>query len=162
MISSRAAKLIFAALLILTLSFKVMTAANQSGSEQRANKVRNQIAGFLARHGLQPDLNESLGVSGRSGECQLLIVEAAYQGWHRDSLRRLAAQKNQLRFYFRGRMYADQPIWQTRVSGYWTAFLHNFGLNAPVDPVLGIVASPICNLDAMPWQELANKLATVR
>jgi hypothetical protein len=124
--------------------------------------VRTQIAGFLARHGLQPDLGDSLGVSGRSGECHLLIAEAAYQGWHRDSLRRLAAQDDQLRFYFRGRMYADQPIWRTRLSGYWAAFLQNFGLNAPVDPVLGIVASPACKLTALPWQELADEVAALR
>ncbi len=162
MISSRATKLSFAVLLILTLVLKVLAAPNQLGPEERANMVRNQIAGFLARHGLQPGLDDSLGVSGRSGECRLLVVEAAYQGWHRDTLRRLAAQKDQLRFYFRGRMYADQPIWLTRLSGHWATFLQSFGLNTPVEPVLGIVASPICNLNAMPWQELADKLAAVR
>jgi hypothetical protein len=160
-ISSRASKLLFAALLIATLSLKVLVIRTQPGSEQREATVKTQIACFLTRHGFQLDPAASIGVSAHSGGCRLFIAEVAYQGWHRDSVRRLAAPGDQLLFFFRGRMYPDQPVWLTRVSGQWTSVLQNLGLNAPSDPVLGIVASPVCNLNAMPWQELAGDVAAV-
>jgi hypothetical protein len=161
-ISSHASKLLFAVLLIVTLSLKVLVIRTQPGSEQRVATVRIQIAGFLTRHGFQPDPGDSIGVSAHSGGCHLLIAEAAYQGWHRDSIRRMAAPGDQLLFFFRGRMYPDQPVWLTRLSGQWASFLQNLGLNATVEPVLGIVASPACELTAMPWQELAGNVAAVR
>jgi hypothetical protein len=160
-ISWRASELLFAALLIATLSLKVLVIRTQPGSEQREATVKTQIAGFLTRHGFQPDPAASIGVSAHSGECQLLVTEVAYQGWLRDSIRRSAAPEDQLLFFFRGRMYPDQPVWLTRVSGQWASLLQNLGLNAPSDPVLGIVASPACKLDALPWQELAGDVAAV-
>jgi len=161
-LSSRASKLLLFGLLILTLAFKVLVMRTPSAPEQQDAMVRAQIAAFLAWHGFQPDPTVWIGVAGRSGECQLLVTEAAYQGWYRDSIRRLAAQEDQLSFYFRGHMYPDQPVWLTQLAGYSAKILRNLGLNAPSEPVLGIVASPACNLDALPWQELARDVAAVR
>jgi hypothetical protein len=165
-ISSFAPKLVLVALLILTLSFKVLAYKSQSASEQQDDMVRTHIAAFLARHGFEPSgdiaIQYLVGASAHSDKCQLLVADAAFQGWYRDPLRRFASADDQFFFYFRGHKYPDQPIWRTRLSGYWTSFLRNLGLNAPVEPVLGIVASNACELDAMPWQELAADVATVR
>jgi hypothetical protein len=118
MISSLVPKLVLCGLLILTLSFKVSDGMSQSMSGQQEDVVREHIAAFLARHGFQPNpaiaIQYLTGVSGRSGGCQLLIAEAAFQGWHRDSLRRLASREDQLFFFFRGHKYQDQPVWLTR------------------------------------------------
>ena len=167
MISSLVPKLVLCGLLILTLSFKVSVGMSQSVSGQEQDEmVRTHIAAFLARHGFQPNpalaIQNPIGVSGRSGGCQLLIAEAAFQGWHRDSFRRLASGEDQFFFFFRGHKYQDQPVWMTRLSGYRNIFLRNFGFNAQVEPVLGIVASPPCDLNAMPWQELADHVAALR
>jgi hypothetical protein len=159
--SSLAPKLLLAGLLILTLSLKVLAIGTKSGSAQRAEMVRNEIASFLAGHGFRSIPEASVGVSARSGGCELSVAEAAHQGWHQDALRRSAAQEDQVSFFFRGRMYPGQPVWQTRLSGYWAAFLQNLGLNAQAYPVIGIVSSPACKLDAMPWAELAGKIAAV-
>jgi hypothetical protein len=161
-ISSLAPKLLLISLLILTLSFKVLANRSQSVSKQQDEITRTQIAAFFARHGFHPDGAAGIGVSVRAGECQLLVAEAAYQGWHRDILRRLASAEDQFFFYFRGHKYSDQPVWRTRLSGYQTSFLRNLGLKAPAEPVLGIVASPACDLKAIPWQELAGDVAAVR
>jgi hypothetical protein len=164
-ISSLVPKLVLCGLLILTLSFKVSDSMSQL-SGQQDEMVRTHIAAFLARHGFQPNpavaIQYLTGVSGRSGGCQLLIAHAAFQGWHRDSLRRLASREDQLFFFFRGHKYQDQPVSLTRLSGYWNIFLRNLGLNAPVEPVLGIVASSVCDLNAMAWQELADNVAVLR
>lgn len=165
MISSLVPKLVLCGLLILSLSFKVSDGMRQFESGQD-EMVRTHIATFLARHGFQPNPNiaiqNPIGVSGRSGGCQLLIAEAAFQGWDRDSLGRLLSGEDQFFFFFRGHRYQDQPVWLTRLSGYWNSILRNLGLDAPVEPVLGIMASPACDLNAMPWRELADHVAALR
>ena len=98
MLSSLVPKLVLCGLLILTLSYKVSNGMSQSVSGQEQDEmVRTQIAMFLARTGsnqiASPQVQNPIGVSGRSGGCQLLIAEAAFQGWHRDSLRRSASEK---------------------------------------------------------------------
>jgi len=164
-ISSLVSKLVLCGLLVLTLSFKVSVGVRQFVPGQD-EMVRTYMATFLARHGFQPDpviaLQNPLGASGRSGGCQLLIAEVAYQGWQRDFFRRAVAEEDQFFFFFRGHKYQDQPVWLTRLSGYWNTFLRNLGFNAPVEPVLGIAASPPCDLNAMPWQKLADHVAALR
>jgi hypothetical protein len=174
MISSLVPKLVFCGLLVLALSFKVSVAMRQfvPGQEEM---VRTYITTFLARHGFQPipviaiqhpidtiAIQHPLGVSGRSGGCELLIAEVAYQGWQRDFFRRAVSEEDQFFFFFRGHKFQDQPVWLTRLSGYWNTFLRNLGFNAPVEPVLAIVASAPCDLNAMPWQELADHVAALR
>jgi hypothetical protein len=76
--------------------------------------------------------------------------------------RRALSEEDQFFFLFEGHKYQDQPVWLTRLSGYWNTFLRNLGFNAPVEPVLGIVASATRDLNAMPWQELADHVAALR
>jgi hypothetical protein len=165
MISSLVPRLVFCGVLFLALSFKVPVGMRQFVSGQD-EMVRTYIATFLARQGFAPGpaiaIQYPIGASGRSGGCQLLITEVAYQGWHRDLFRRVISEEDQVFFFFRGHKYRDQPVWLTRPSGYWNTFLRNLGVNAPVEPVLGIAASPPCDLNAMPWQELTDHVAALR
>jgi len=164
-ITSLVPKLVLCGLLVLTLSFKVSVGMNQlvSGEEEMA---RTHIATFLARQGFEPDravaIQHPIGVSGHSGGCQLFVAEVAPQGWQRYIPRRVASDGDQVFFFFRGHKYQDQPVWLTRLSGYWNSFLRNLGFNSLVEPVLGIVASPPCDLNTMPWQELADQIAALR
>ncbi len=165
MISSLVTKLVLCGLLVLTLSFKVLVHKRQfvPGGEET---VRTYMATFLARQGFELDpalaIHYPFMVSGRSGGCQLLIAEVVPEGWQRYIPRRAALDGDQVFFFFRGRKYQDQPVLLTRLAGYWNSFLRKLGFNAPVEPVLGIVASPPCDLNAVPWQELADHVAALR
>jgi len=164
-ISSLVPKLVFCGLLVLTLSFKVSVGRRPFVSGQD-EMVRTYIARFLARHGFQPNriiaIQNPIGASGRSDSCQLLITEVAFQGWDGDFFRRVVSEEDQFFFFFRDHKYQDQPVWLTRLSGYWISFLRNLGFNAAVEPILAIVASPSCDLNAMPWQEVADHVAALR
>lgn len=124
------------------------------------------MATFLVRQGFEPDpamaTQYPIAVSGRSGGCQLFVANVAPQGWERYVPRRFASDGDQVFFFYRGQMYQDQPVWLTRLAGYWNFFLRNLGFNVAVEPVLGIVASPACDLNAVPWQELADHVAALR
>jgi len=162
--SSHVPKLLLGGLLVLTLSFKVLGGVGQVPSQDEM--MRTDITEFLVRQGFQPDradaLQNPIALSGRSGGCQLLIAVVEATGWHRDILRRLASDGDQSLFIFRGRKYQDQPVWLTRLSVFWNRTLRNLGWNARDEPVFGIVASPACNLEAMPWRDLTENVATVR
>jgi hypothetical protein len=164
-ISSLVPRLALCVLLVLALSFKVEVGTRRFVPGQD-EMVRTYIATFLARHGFQLDpavaLQNPIGASGRSGGCQLLIAEAAYQGWHRDLFRRMVSEEDQFFFFFRGHKYQDQPVWLTRLSGFRNTFLRTLGFNAPIEPVLGIMGSLPCDLNTMPWQELADHVAALR
>ncbi len=167
MITSLVPKLVLCGLLVLTLSFKVLVRRSQLVSGQEQNElVRASMATFLARYGFQANsaiaIQYPISMSGRADGCQLLIAEVAFEGWGRDSLRRLVSGDDQFFFFFRGHKYEDQPIWLTRLSGYRSIFLQNLGLSATIEPVLGIVASPPCDLKAMRWRELADQIAALR
>jgi hypothetical protein len=161
-ITSLVPRLALCVLLVLALSFKVAVGTRPFVPGQDET-VRTYIATFLARHGFPAiALQYPIGASGRSGGCQLLIAEVAYQGWQRDFFRRAASEEDQFFFYFRGHKYQDQPVWLTRLSGFRNAFLRSLGFNAPIEPVLGIMGSLPCDLNAMPWQELVDHVAALR
>ncbi len=165
MITSLVPRLVLCGLLVLTLSFKV-SAGRHPFVPGQDEMVRTSIANFLARQGFEPDpamaLQDPIGASGRSGGCQLRITEVAFQGWERDFFRRAASAEDQSFFFFRGHKYEEQPVWLTRLSGYWNSFRRTLGFNAPVEPVLAIVGSRSCDPNAMPWQDLADHVAALR
>jgi hypothetical protein len=91
-----------------------------------------------------------------AGECRLLAALLSPQGWHRHVIRRLAPVGSRLIFYYDGASYVDQPVLLTRANDYWNRFLRSIGGSASPHPVFGIVGSPDCDLDAVPWSELAG------
>jgi hypothetical protein len=153
--------LILGGLLVLTLSFKIPSGITQP-IQEKDKIVRTYIVAFLARQGFEPDhaieVPQNLVIgSGRSGDCQLLIALVAPQGWHRYIFSSLALDRGQFFFLFRGRKYQVQPVWLTRLSTYW-----NIAIRNQIEPVFEIVGSSTCDLDAMPWQELVENVATMR
>ncbi|HET6378307.1 MAG TPA: hypothetical protein VFG05_08400 [Methylocella sp.] len=162
--ASRALKLAFGALLILTLGLKLWSRMSEPVPEQAA-MVRKEMAAFLAEQGFKPEPaaedENPVSVSGTSDACTLRIVDIAPQGWHRDMLRQIASPGDRVVFVYRGSIYEDQPVWTTRLSAYWAKALRSLGLGARVEPVLGITASPACHLCGLPWALLAEKIAAI-
>ena len=151
--SSLIPKLALGSLLILTLSLRAHDGVSQSWDE-KAEAAKTQAAAFITQHGFELD-HSSMSqhantVFSRSGGCQLRITVAAPQGWNRYILRRIASDGDHFFFLFRGRKYQELPIWQTRLSTYWTTLVRN-----RAEPVFGVLGSPSCDMDEIPWQDLA-------
>jgi hypothetical protein len=90
------------------------------------------------------------------GGCNLRVAEVSPIGWHRDVLARLALPEEQVAFVFDGNVFSAQPVWKTFISHNWNRLLAYAGLHPPDQPVLGIIASPGCALQELPWGELAS------
>jgi hypothetical protein len=158
--SSLAFKLGIAGLLIFSLWLKAPGDESLAAPAQQ-QVATTQIAAFLTRQGFAPNaapLEESPArVAGQSGSCRVLIAELAPQGWHQDIFRRFAAPEDRVFFIFQGRIHDAQPVWQTRFSFYWNRIVGHLGVNAAQNGlVYGVVATPECDLDAVPWLDLAE------
>jgi hypothetical protein len=158
-----------AALLVLRMSFVLLLVVSVSGklalSNQSASVVEatmertatGELVAFLNRQGFSVESTnhwpESPFVSAIAADCRLIALVAAPGGWHRDILGQLASGKDQVLFVYRATVYRDQPVWLTLTDHYWRLLNRYAGRKLPIQPVLGIIASPTCNLREMPWAE---------
>jgi hypothetical protein len=156
--SSAVCRLLLVGLLASSLSLKLMDGAASETSYR--DLVGGWFAAFLDRHGFVDQETVELaglaGASGWSGDCRLVLVDVAPQGWYRNLLSRVASPSDQLLFIFRGRPYANQPVWWTRLYGYWSRVAVAIGWQTLPEPVYGVVASRRCDLTRMRWHEVTG------
>jgi hypothetical protein len=153
-IYSLAAKLSICPLLALTLSLKFI---DDPGTAPET-LVKGNMISFLTRHGFEAGQAQHIlnpaAVSGRTGECEMTLVDAAPQGWHRYILSQFASGEDKLFFIYRKQRYDAQPVWLTRAHHYLGVVTRGIGLQTPKYVVLGVVASPGCNVEALGWHEI--------
>lgn len=158
MISRRVGGTLLAVLLVWSVLLKIPGSLNQKGLT--AEDVVGRVSAFLEDNGFKADRSISdedmFLVSATMGECRLLVALASPQGWHRHIIRRLAPRGGRVLFYYDGRSYEDQPVLLTRIYDYWSRFLRFLGANPTPRPVYGVVASPDCPMDSMPWDQLTE------
>src|SRR4051812_34359480 len=158
-------RLLLVPLLALSVGTKVITGDQSLIGAERAlesttTPTMDLVTAFFGSHGFrvgevegEPDVPF---VRATAGDCRLLALPVAPQGWHRASAHRFAAPGDRVFFLFGATVYEDQPKWPPWVHHYWQVMNHYVGRRVPTRPVLGIVASPGCDLRRMPWQELAE------
>ena len=152
------------ALLILSLGIKIAARSREIYDDDGAPMVwqaeRRDIITFFRHHGFQVDRTEdrpeSSVIPASVGECRMLIVLASPQGWRRELVHRLASPGDQTFFVYRGTRYRDQPVWRTLIDHYWHRLYHYVGMALPPSPLFGVVASPVCELSRIPWQDIAS------
>jgi hypothetical protein len=156
--SSGGAKLLLGGLLLGSLGLKVSDALHADGAQPNA-VVQVQLHNFLVRHGFAEQATETskpVTVSGLSGTCRLLIINAAPQGWHQDMPGRFAMETDQVFFVFRSERYQHQPVWLTRADFVWRLPAAYVGFHVPIHLVLGVVASADCDASKLHWDELTS------
>lgn len=152
----------FALLLALSVGGKIIAAdRSHPGVEPTAaGALADDVAAFFDRHGFRVDEDrgtfELPSVRAVAGECELLAVIAAPEGFHRDIIRRAASERDRVFFVFDAVTYPDQPLWLTWTHHQWHVLNRRVGRSLPNRPVLGITASPTCDLRGLPWREVAE------
>ena len=149
-------------LLVVSIVGKIAVGSQSiRDAEQAQTMAESMLVTFLDRQGFhavirsdgQPDFRF---VSAVAGDCRLIVVFAAPQGWHRSVIRQMASAEDQVLFVFRAALYEDQPVWLTWTTHYWRSLNVYFGRRIPVHPVFGIVASSACDLWGIPWNGLVD------
>lgn len=147
-------------LLALSVGIKLVHGSH-TRPDPAAWLAKHAVASLLRRQGFRVDpasirQTDTPVVQAVTDTCNLLVVAAAPQGWHRDLVHRLAVPGDRVFFVVHGRIYDDQPLWRTWSYHYWRLANHLIGRRLPDHPVFGIVASDTCNLRGLPWTDIAT------
>lgn len=148
---SRALKLLLAALLALTLLWKLTIKAENN------DQPEDDVIAFLARQGFHAVVAEDMilpGIRAVNGACHMRIMMPSYYGADRDITRNLVGPDESLMFVHHGRVYQEQPILLTVVAELWARSLRKVGLMDRRVPVLAVVAQRQCEAERLPWDQL--------
>ncbi len=142
-----------AIVLPLTLAWKLAARADDTGY------LQGNIIGFLARHNIEADATDDVidnfpVIRASNGACRMQIMKASYYGADRDTVRDLMAAGDSLTFVYRGKVYAEQPIWSIVSDQIWMRLLLSMGLADHLPQVLAVAAPVHCNVDKLPWEQL--------
>lgn len=118
------------------------------------------VIAFLERQGLavggvQSDLNLTLIEARRPPDCRMTVALMAPQGWHGGVVTSLARPDAAPFFVFQGDIFDRQPTLAASARHYLSLLLDEFGVHAPVHPLIGVIADPACAARALPWREVA-------
>jgi hypothetical protein len=155
--SSRGIKyLIILLFLSLTLAWKVIARATPHEQPTDRN-IQDRVAEFLIRQHFSVAMMERAeegkpAITANSGSCRMIVMRSPALGWDRDLVRRYAGAEDQVFVVFRGRIYSDQPTFQTAVDALWSRFQRELGFTVWPSPVLGVVARTSCGADRLPWE----------
>jgi len=141
----------------LTLAWKV--AIPPTG--YHPDHSRQAISEFLERNGFDvvvsaEYVNYEAIIRATRASCRLVIAELTPDGSNRDLIRALVGDTDRHLVVFRGNLYAQQPITSTVIHSLWSKFLRGLGLIRDIRPVLAVGANSTCDIEAMPWSELAR------
>lgn len=129
------------------------------GRPSDAGYLEPEIGAFLASHDLQAvatdDTTNGFPVlRATRGGCQMLVMAVSYYGADRDVVRGLTPAGARAMFIYRGKIYADQPVWRIVSDQIWMRFLRSLGLSDHDPPVLAVAAPPQCHAEQLPWTEI--------
>jgi len=156
--SSRALKyLVLLVLLSLTLAWKVIARATPHEQPTDRN-IQIRLAEFLVRQHFSVSMMERAeegkpAITASSGSCRMIVMRSPALGWDRDLVRRYADAEDQVFVVFRGRIYSEQPTFQTAVDALWSRFQRELGFTASPSPVFAVVARTGCEADRLPWDK---------
>ena len=153
---SPAFKWFIALLLPLTFVWKLTAAPDVSV------ELKDRLVEFLVHHQfdvvvLDEWMDMMPVIRATAGTCSMLVMEVSPDGWQRDLVRDRTQATERVLFIFRGKVYPDQPTWLTAAAGLWSRQLQRLGLRQYVTPVIAVIASELCDAEALPWNELHER-----
>jgi hypothetical protein len=152
-----------ALLLTITLGWK-WTVSSWPGTHHADDKfAERKVTEFLVRNHFQVPSSKEIvfGMQlllARSALCEMKVILSSSRGWHRDLINNLSAESEQTFVVFGGKIYAEQPVWQTVLDFLWSRLLSGWGLQRPPSPVITVTANRVCEAEKLPWSELAGWL----
>jgi hypothetical protein len=145
-------------LLPFTLAWKL--AARPGDLRELGEKeAQVKVAEFLVKQHFSVAVSDKMeegqpALRATTGACHMLVAKSPPIGSDRDMIRRYATAADRVFIVFRGRVYAEQPIWLTVSDFLWFRFRRELGLRAEASPVFAVVATRNCDAERLPWHEL--------
>jgi hypothetical protein len=151
-----AVRLVLLVLLAITLSWKVAVYLGHSGDSQ--GLAYRKMAEFLARQHFSVTMDDKpadvpIAIRAVAGACRLLIANSPPNGSDRARIGSYATPADTVFVVYRGRMYAEQPVWVTMAHSIWSKFLRELGFRAQVTPAFVVIATRGCGAEQLPWPD---------
>jgi len=127
--------------------------------EEAPREFQTNIVQFLSRHKFDITKRIAAGIpviDATAGECQMIVVEAAPDGWMRDFIHHALGLNEHQFTVFRGRIYTKQPAWLTLADHWWWRSLRKLGLARRESPIIAVSATESCDAKRLPWDELSR------
>jgi hypothetical protein len=126
--------------------------------EPNEKDAQLRVAEFLVRQHFTVSVSEEAKegkptIRATTPECRMLVINSPVLGWDRDMVRRTAAAADRIFVVFRGRVYAERPSWLI-ASYLWSRFLRELGLKVQSPSLLAVIATPSCDAERLPWDQL--------
>jgi hypothetical protein len=151
--SSSAFKWILTAILLMSIAWKISIPSDAQSD------WTDSVVKFLERNHFDAVVTEQIVnyvpiVQGSTATCRLKIARIASDGVDQDLVRHLTMDTDRLFIIFRGRVYAQQPIFWIRASYLWLARLRELRLTKHLPPVIAVIANSSCDVGRLPWGEI--------
>lgn len=155
-----------ACLLVIVCGVGLKLAISRQIDAEPPPPLKAEVAIFLTQQGFTitsstNNLDLALVEAARGPDCALTVAVMAPQGWHGGVVRSLLPPGEDLFFVFDGAIYNHQPVMRSRLQLYATLLARRLGFAAPLHPLLGVMAPPACNAQALPWQDIARLFAAL-
>jgi hypothetical protein len=152
--SSSTFRWLLAAVLVVSVVWKTAT---RLGIE--TDPKDHLIVEFLKRNHFDVSPTEQIAndvpmIRAQTASCRLQIVQLAPNGSDRDLFRHLAAGADRAFMVFRGKVYAQQPIFWTVLDDFLFRHLRELGLTKRVIPIIAVATNSSCDAERIPWNEL--------
>ena len=146
-------RLLLAAALIVTLAWKLSVPVDS------VSHLQVEIIGFLERLEFDAAVTDATMdnfpiIDTRKNGCRMQVMKASYYGASRDEIQELKPPGGTVLFIYRGKTYAEQPVWQIVSDQIVMRLLRSLRLVAHEPPVLAAAAEAACGAADLPWQEL--------
>ena len=149
--SSIVFKCILAVALLLSIAWKVtIPSYNQ-------DTLDDDVIEFLKRNAFNVLLTELNGIpviEAKNGSCTLQVIRLQPDGSNGHLIRHVLTGADRLFVVFRGRVYAQQPVFLTVIGTLWSRVLRGARLIRHIPPVIAVGANRGCNAERLPWIQL--------
>ncbi len=157
--SSRAFRLSIAALIGLTVAWKIVVYSTAP------DDLIARISSFLTRNDFVVDPPEqilNIGTSAAeasiiratSRACNLSVAQLTIDGSNRQLIESRFAGAERRFIVFRGKLYPEPPEFAIVESFIWTRLVKELGVSNRSLPVIAVAANTSCNAEGLPWNEL--------
>jgi hypothetical protein len=145
------------AVMVPTLGLKVSGTVAQFRAK---HDVTDAVAMFFKEHGFEVAAGHSFNglrfdIMTRNA-CRLHVANIDADGTHAHVVARSASPGERVWYVYSGQVHQAQPRWRSLTDYYWRQINLRLGRVLPVRPVLGVIASPACEPDVLPWAEIGK------
>jgi hypothetical protein len=139
--------------LLLTLGWKIAIQPDDQ------NYLKEDLINFFERNDFDVVVTDEIVnytriIRATTASCQLQIARLTPDGSNQNLVQHFFAGADRSFVVFRGKVYAQQPVFWTILTYLWTRFLREFGLIRHITPVIAVAANSACNAERLPWGEL--------